>query len=259
MVAGKLGNRATDKESKGFFQRLATVGNQIPIRTVLVVPFVLQIVGTVAIVQYLSFKNSHEAVSDVVSELRSEISDRIEQHLSNYLEKPHLINQNNLLSYQIGLLDLNNQDALAREFWEQRQVYDVNAVYFGNNKGGYVGAEPLNKIAITRNFTVGDFLFYDSNDKGSRIGTPKLVRKGYDSRIRPWYKASVSKGTPTWSEIYTYADGTDVAIAAATPVYENKELLGVLSVDLSLNQINNFLRGIKVGKTGRTFIVERSG
>lgn len=259
MVADKLGDRATGKNNKGFFQKLATVGKRIPLRTVLVVPFVLQIVGTVGIVQYLSFKNSREAVGDVVSQLRSEISDRIEQHLSDYLEKPHSINQNNLLSHQIGLMNLNSQDALAQQFWQQRKVFDVNAVYFGNSRGGYVGAEPLNKIAITKNFTGGQFLFYDSNAEGAKIGTPKLVKEDYDSRIRPWYTASVSKGSSTWSNIYTYSDGTDIAIAAATPVYENKKLLGVLSVDLSLNQINDFLRAIEVGKSGKTFIVERNG
>ncbi|MCJ8280060.1 MAG: hypothetical protein MJK14_09135 [Rivularia sp. ALOHA_DT_140] len=259
MVADKLSNQATDKSKKGFFHQLATLGNKIPIGTVLVVPFVLQIVGTVGVVQYFSFKNSQEAIRDVVSQLRSEISDRIEQHLSNYLKKPHLINRNNLLSYEISLLDLDNQDELARQFWEQRQVFDVNAVYFGNNQGGYVGAEPLNKIAITKDFTVGEFLSYDSDGEGSRIGIPKLVKKDYDSRIRPWYKASVSKKVSKWSDIYTYSDGTEVAIAATTPVYKDSELQGVLSVDLSLNQINSFLRTIKVGKTGKTFIVERDG
>ena len=259
MVADKLSNQATDKSKKGFFYQLATLGNKIPIGTVLVVPFVLQIVGTVGVVQYFSFKNSQEAIRDVVSQLRSEISDRIEQHLSNYLKKPHLINRNNLLSYEISLLDLDNQDELARQFWEQRQVFDVNAVYFGNNQGGYVGAEPLNKIAITKDFTVGEFLSYDSDGEGSRIGIPKLVKKDYDSRIRPWYKASVSKKVSKWSDIYTYSDGTEVAIATTTPVYKDSELQGVLSVDLSLNQINSFLRTIKVGKTGKTFIVERDG
>lgn len=66
MVAEKLGDRAT-KNNKGFFQKLATVGNRLPLQTVLVVPFVLQIVGTVAIIQYLSFNNSYEAVNNVVS------------------------------------------------------------------------------------------------------------------------------------------------------------------------------------------------
>ena len=259
MVADKLDNRAEDKGNRGFLHRFTTSRNRIPLRTVLVVPFVLQIVGTVAIVQYLSFKNSHEAVSDVVSELRSEVSDRIEQHLSDYLKKPYLINQKNILSHKIGLLDISNQDALGRQFWRQRQVYNVNAVYFGNPEGGYVASEPGNTITITENFLPGQFFYYNTNSKGLKLGNPKIGHKYFDSRTRPWYKAPVSKGTSTWSEIYTYADGSDIAIAAATPMYENNELLGVFSVDLSLNQLNDFFREIKVGKTGRNVIVESSG
>ncbi|MBV6624844.1 MAG: response regulator [Rivularia sp. (in: Bacteria)] len=259
MVAEKIENLSATDKNKGFFYKIARLRNRIPLRTVLIVPFVLQIFGTVALVEYLSFKNSQEAVSDVVSQLRGEISDRIKLHLSDYLKTPHTINESNLKSYQIGILNLDKQDALARHFWKQKQVYDVNAVYFGNKKGGYVGAEPGSKIAITRDFTIGDFLFYSSDAQGFKVGIPKLVRNDYNSLIRPWYKAAASKKNPTWSEIYTYSDGTDVAIAAATPVYDNNELQGVLSVDLSLNQINDFLRAFKVGKSGRTFIIERNG
>lgn len=259
MVAEKFENQPANNENKGFIGKLAELRNRIPLRTVLIVPFVLQIFATVALVEYFSYKNSQEAVSDVVSQLRGEISNRIDLHLRDYLETPHLINQNNLKSYQINLIDINNQNALARHFWKQKQAFDVNAVYFGNRRGGYVGAEPENKIAITRDFGIGDFLFFDSDNRGSKIGIPKLVKKNYNSLERPWYKAAAAKKSSTWSNIYTYSDGTDVAIAAATPVYKNNQLQGVLSVDLSLNQINSFLRKIKVGKSGRTFIVERDG
>ncbi|WP_414621679.1 cache domain-containing protein [Calothrix sp. CCY 0018] len=212
--------------------------------------------GTVAIIQYFSFKNSYEAVNNIVSQLRSEISDRIEQHLSNYLEKPHLINQNNFLSYQIGLLDLNNQDALGRQFWQQRQAYNINAVYFGNNKGGYVGAEPSDTITITENFLPGQFLYYNTNDKGLKLANPKIGKKIFDSRARPWYKASENRKTSNWSSIYTYEDGSDIAITATTPVYKDSKFQEVLASDLSLKQITNFLREIRVSKTGKTFILD---
>ncbi|MEM6399335.1 MAG: ATP-binding protein [Cyanobacteria bacterium P01_D01_bin.116] len=259
MVADKLENQPIDKENKGFLQKLATVRNRIPLRTLLIFPFVLQIFGAVGIVGFLSFRNSQEAVSEVVYELRSEISDRIEQHLRDYLETPHSINQNNLLSHRMGLLDFNNQDTLARKFWQQKQVFDINAIYFGNNKGGYVGADPDNKITITKNFLAGKLLSYNAGDGSLRISNPKLVQRNYDSRIRPWYQTSVNTRSSKWSNIYTYSDGGDIAIAATAPVYKNNELKGVLAADLSLNQINNFLLTIKVGKSGKTFIVERDG
>lgn len=57
MVAEKLQNQAINKENKGFFQKLATAKDRIPLLTVLIVPFVLQILGAVAIVESLSFNN----------------------------------------------------------------------------------------------------------------------------------------------------------------------------------------------------------
>ena len=259
MVADKLENQPIDKGNGGFFQRLATVGNKIPLRAVLIIPFVLQIFGAVAIVGFLSFRNSQEAVSEVVSELRSEISDRIEHLLRYYLETPHSINQNNLLSHRMGLLNFKDQNALARQFWQQKQVFDVNGIYFGNEKGGYVSADPGNRITKTKNFSAGQLLSYNAANGSLIRDTAKLVQKDYDSRIRPWYKTSANTRSSKWSDIYTYSDGGDIAIAATVPVYENNELQGVLATDLSLKQINNFLLTIKVGKSGKTFIVERNG
>ncbi|WP_293127473.1 hypothetical protein [Microcoleus sp. bin38.metabat.b11b12b14.051] len=57
------------------------VSGKVPLRIVLVVPFVLQIFGTVGLVGWLSFRNGQQAVNDVASQLRSEISSRIQERL----------------------------------------------------------------------------------------------------------------------------------------------------------------------------------
>ncbi|TAG55098.1 MAG: hypothetical protein EAZ28_23400 [Oscillatoriales cyanobacterium] len=45
-----------------------------PLRAVLIVPFVLQIMGAVGIVGYLSFRNGQKAVNDLASQLRTDCS-----------------------------------------------------------------------------------------------------------------------------------------------------------------------------------------
>ena len=55
---------------------VAKVSGKATLRTVLIVPFVLQIVGAVGLVGYLSWRNGQQAVNDVASKLRREISDR---------------------------------------------------------------------------------------------------------------------------------------------------------------------------------------
>ena len=56
----------------------------------------LQIVGTVGLVGYFSYRNGREAVNDVASQLQVEISDRVQFYLKTYLTTPHLVNHINV-------------------------------------------------------------------------------------------------------------------------------------------------------------------
>jgi Cache domain. len=52
----------------------------------------------------------------------------------------------------------------------------------------------------------------------------------------------------------------DLAITAAMPIYDDSgNLLGVAGCDLLFSRIKEFLGTIKIGKSGQTFVMERSG
>lgn len=55
----------------------ARVAGKIPLRTVVIVPFVLQIVGTVRFVGYLSFKSGQNAVEELAHQLMGQVGERI--------------------------------------------------------------------------------------------------------------------------------------------------------------------------------------
>ncbi|MCJ8281700.1 MAG: HAMP domain-containing protein, partial [Rivularia sp. ALOHA_DT_140] len=260
MVTDKSGKQETSKNNQNVFQRLVRARSGISLKTALIVPFVLQIFGTVGLVSYLSLKNSQEAVTKVVSELRGEISDRIKLHLHDYLEYPHLINRNNEQAIRVGTLNLNQPNTIARKFWQQKQIFkDVNVIYLGNEKGGYLGVDTTNKITISKNYQAGQLLTYNTEDRGRPFGIPELGQPDYDARVRPWYKKTRNRKRFQWSDIYTYNDGSNIAIAATRPFYNNGKFAGVLAADISLKQITNFLQKMRVGKTGQVFIVERDG
>ncbi|NES80361.1 MAG: hypothetical protein F6K10_02240 [Moorea sp. SIO2B7] len=46
---------------------MSKISRQIPLQTVLVVPFVIQIFATVGLVGYLSFRNGQKVVEDLAS------------------------------------------------------------------------------------------------------------------------------------------------------------------------------------------------
>ncbi|QYO62189.1 hypothetical protein [Leptolyngbya sp. 7M] len=60
------------------------IPGKFPLRVTLVVPFVLQILAVVGLVGYLSFRNGQRAVNDLATQLRSEVTARIEAELKTW-------------------------------------------------------------------------------------------------------------------------------------------------------------------------------
>src|SRR5919199_4155341 len=125
---------------------------KIPLRVVLIVPFVLQITAVVGLVGYLSFKNGQQAVNDLATQLMSEISIRIEQNLRTYLEIPHKVNQSNAAAISLGQLKVQDlpAPALERHFLQQLQIFDTVAfIGLGLEQQDILAAERLDDFPLT--------------------------------------------------------------------------------------------------------------
>ncbi|NEQ54627.1 MAG: response regulator, partial [Leptolyngbya sp. SIO3F4] len=122
--------------------------------------------------------------------------------------------------------------------------------------------EPV--LEYTVDFKAGDFYSHTANESGELSADAvddenTLYDRDYDARQRPWYQEAITAQSPTWTEIYTYNEGS-LGITANQPVYDrNQKLLGVVAIDFPLQGINEFLRQIKLWKNGQVFILERDG
>lgn len=174
----------------------ASSSRKLPLRLVLVGPFLLQIFVAVGLTGWLSLRNGQKAVNDVATQLRGEISDRIEQNLRTYLASAHQVNQSLAATININLLDFQNQTSLERHFWHQLQVFEsVNAIYFSNPLGGIAvvqrGEDGKIHIHRTEGFVSGKFLLYSTDSFGNRKKLGKIIPV-FDARTRPWYKAALA-------------------------------------------------------------------
>ncbi|MDJ1182977.1 ATP-binding protein [Roseofilum casamattae] len=245
-----------------------------PLRLILVIPFIVQIAIAVSLTGYFSIRNGQKAVNNVASQLRQEVAARVRLHLTDFMTKPIEINQLNARAMGLGLLDINNRDELMRHFWNQSQSFGQNVplfIYFGNALGGYAGAGLFDlsktniELAYTPDFKPGGLYSFVADSNGYETPQPyyeedgPIVAENYDSRQRPWYQAAISAKKAAWTEVYIYAEGI-LGTTASQPFYDKDgELLGVASVDFSLEGISKFLGEIEVGKTGKVFIIERDG
>jgi PAS domain S-box-containing protein len=237
---------------------------KMPLRYVLIVPFILQICGAVGLVGYLSDQNGQKAVNELATQLEKEICDRIEQHLESYLTSPKQINQINLDAVELGLLNLSDFETTGNYFWKQMQVFNVGYNSFANSKGEFIGVERLDngKLLInevSEKHGIGKLYVYTTDNQGNRRHLQEV--KNYDPRVEAWYTDPVKIGKPVWSQIYQWEDKPEIlSISSSYPVYDqNRKLVGVISVDLLLSQISKFLANLKVKESGNTFILERSG
>ncbi|MDY6785156.1 MAG: cache domain-containing protein, partial [Cyanobacteriota bacterium] len=233
------------------------------LRTVLIVPFVMQIVGTVGLVGYLSFRNGQTAVSEVADRLLEETNARVEQNLQNFLETPHQANEINAMALNLGQLDLQNLPQLERYFWQQLKIFDtLTFTGLGLENQDNLGAERFEggqlTLRISTKATNHTFHTYTTNDRGEPQDILRSIP--FDPRTRPWYKAAVAARGPVWSEIYPNTAGVTAYLGASRPFYTaDGQLQGVLLTNINLSQIGDFLEGLKIGKTGQVFIIERTG
>jgi len=241
--------------------------SNVPLRTVLIVPFVLQILGAVGLVGYLSFRNGQQAVNELASQLRSEMSARIEGELEGYLDSPHEFNRLNGATFAQGQFDMAN-GSNAAQFLRQLKVSDFAfASYCGDVEGQWLGSmryesETLSTLALIASNAASDyyFTFYQVDPNGNKGGVIERLRP-YDPRQRPWYQEAVAVEQPIWSEVYLdFAIGLPT-ITASEPVYANRgQLLGVCATDIVLLQdIRQFLADLSIGDSGIAFVMDRSG
>ncbi|MGB7249662.1 MAG: histidine kinase dimerization/phospho-acceptor domain-containing protein [Phormidesmis sp.] len=237
--------------------------------TVLVIPFVIQIFAVVGLTGYFSLRNGQRAVNSVASQLRSEISQRIQDKLADYAERPHLLNKINADAVRRGTLKTQDQGS-ERYLWQQIQLIDnVAWLYFGSNaEGAFVGVTrtPEQGFTAVVNEPATGFKghFYELSDKGDRTALIETTSTSYDARTRPWYRAAVTANGEVWSDIYPAVGLSQLIISAALPVYGRRddgpeELLGVVATDFSLDDISQVLQAIDIGESGQAFIMESSG
>jgi PAS domain S-box-containing protein len=241
------------------------IPQKVPLRFVLIVPFVAIIILAVSLIGYSAFINGHKTVNAAARQIRREISARIEDHLRVFLETPRQINEFNAVSLQQGWSDKKNKKALQAYFLEQVKNHNtISSIYFGNTEGGIIGS---GREGVTETFYVyatedlksGAFDKYAIAQSGEAGKLLTSIPK-FDARTRPWYTGAQQKKAFGWNNIYILFTGQDMAISASSPVYDTQHnLLGVVSVDIFLSQVGDFLQSLKISKSGQSFIMESTG
>ena len=140
----------------------------------------------------------------------------------------------------LGLLKLMDKYVLADQgvfgggYWYAPYAYDIKQKYYGP----YVVKKAVNKTEVTWEY---------SNAQ-------------YDYHNQDWYKTGLnSKEAVAWTDPY-YDDVSKTAmVSIVAPASKDGKIIGVATIDIGLQNINDYVAKIKVAKTGYAFIVSAGG
>ena len=254
---------------------LNTCIRQRSLRTLLIIPFVLQIVLAVGATGLFGYYKGRKAIRLLAQDHAMEIGVRITRELQTFLDIPYQINAANADAFQMGLLSFDRPDDLERYFWDQLKRFDtVSYISVGNEAGGLQGVgrtsrgksysyELLSYGTLADEahaFERGTYYLYRADEEGNRQFPAEEINVGYDATRRPWYTVVAHQEEPAWSNIYLYFGQRHLGISASHPLYDNEgNFQGVLATDLELSHLNGILNGLDIGQTGDAFIVDRRG
>lgn len=236
--------------------------HKLPLRWLLVVPFVVQISLAVGLTGYFSLRNGQRAVDTLADRLLLSTTEQVNQYLEAYLATPHRIVQVNANLLEQGILSPADRDRWGQHFWQQRIASpQISYIGLASTDGHYIGVG---------NWLEGYEQVLDETSPDGQTRTYSLDENGrkleevYDYEYLPleeqWYERAIATNGSFWDLSIEYVEPFYIAAGVVQAVYAaNGERLGVISADLTLSDISLALERLNPSSSGQLLIVERDG
>ncbi|MEW4571404.1 SpoIIE family protein phosphatase [Tautonia sp. JC769] len=241
----------------------------VSIRTIGPILVLIPVAAVVLGFGLLASWQGKRVVDDLTSQVVDQAARRVEEQLDGYLATAVHVTELTASMIAAGELDPADLGAWRADLVRQLSAFRaINSITFGTPEGSatwvirYPG-EPGMEYAL-KDGSAGDEIVEFRVVDGSGATGDRIGSYAYDPRGRPWYQAAERAGGPTWSAVYPWvrsnSEMATLGLAFVRPVEDaGGRRLGVLSSDVGLLAVSEFLGGLEVSETGRAFLVGPDG
>jgi len=243
---------------------------KISIRWALIAGFLGLIWGTHLITTTSSYITSQDVLRQHARDIMENIAELAMEQSQRHLLHAHgaaALTRQLLASNVVGSQS-SEIDALERYFHEQLSVNPHFAgIYVGTPQGDFYDVRHF-EAKVKEGFrtkvilnTAGnrhvllrhrDADFYRISEETSNADT-------YDPRKRPWYQKAIAENRIVWTDPYIFYTSQKPGITIAGPfLNSSRELMGVVGVDIEIDQLSVFIGNLKIGKHGKAFMLNRN-
>lgn len=245
--------------------------SRLSIRFIAPILLVLPVLLAAGVLIAISTIQGRAAVERLVSHQLAQIHEQIGQYVDALVDTPRRVDQANIALIKSGRFDPATPRAWASVLVEQFRAFGVlSAITWGGEDGRctwvarYAADDAHLYYAIKDDQTGAQIVEYRVDADG-RIDSEPASSFAFDPRVRPWYIAPKNAGRPAWSEPFLWVGGGEskyatLGIAFGWPCYDDAgALIGVMDADLSLQDISRYVSGLRIGRTGRAYLVDGDG
>lgn len=238
-------------------------------RTVLTTALVgLQVAALLAVLAltYFASQNVLLAYAEKLTERVARDTTTFTENFLNPADDAAALSQRLAESAVLGTAD---RMALERYFYEVlRSRTDFAGIFYGAADGSFV--------FVSRDTTVEEASFRSKRIETSPVRSVELLyfdeefrlvsRRSddadpYDPRTRPWYVKAGASRDVVWTDPYIFFSSQRPGITVAKAVRADARfgISGAVGIDIEIDALSGFLRGLEVGERGSAAIVAQSG
>ncbi len=249
---------------------------KLPLRFVLVAPFILQTIGTVILVAYISHRSGQKALEEMVHHLMGELSTSIEQSLHHYLHYPAEINTINAAAIQNGTLNWQDFPDLEKHFVQQIRIFpEIGSIAIATQSQQFLSVGRSNKtqqllIHLQDASTQGQLQHYQldlNSQRTQRLKSKTGVMLPQDlvqqSQQLTQEQSKTQSHQPHWQlgVAPTSAQAPpQLMVTHWMPFYNAADRFqGMVSTSQFITSIGQLLQDFRFSKTGQAFILDREG
>ncbi|MCK4666429.1 Cache 3/Cache 2 fusion domain-containing protein [Candidatus Dependentiae bacterium] len=228
--------------------------------------FILLLIFSSGFIVFFSYYNALATMDDVSKDLILNISNQSIEKTINHISPAMK------MSFFMAHLVRDEKNLLADfELFEEMSIETMN-IYpqleaincgFENNNFYMVkreGNKTFSTKIIRRDVALPyvEWRYRDTDNEVIKVTTHhKLV---YCPTKRPWYVGTKDKKSFFMSDVYVFFTDKIPGVTIGYPMLsKDEEVLGVVSFDMSLIGISDFLKTLKIGNTGRAFLLNNKG
>ncbi|MEM1331707.1 MAG: SpoIIE family protein phosphatase [Planctomycetota bacterium] len=212
----------------------------------------------------LSERAAESIASDLTERYVREAQGRVRQQVGDYLRSAIIASDLTARRIAHGEFDPDALGSWLSPALDQiESIPDIASITFGDHEGRtfWVVRTPSGYECALKLDASADSIREYAVVQGTRQLGDLIRTSPFDALGRPWYRAAMGAESPVWSDVYSWVGGDNGAYAIGSAYVRqihgaDGAFLGVLSIDVTLGALSDFLASVPIAQTGTLLLTD---